>query len=443
MSMKRSPTRRRAATFSLALGLILAQGSATAQNPDGVTAADDSGRSFWSAVVHTVGGAVVGGWLGWMGSQVSMSDWDKSSNGELMRQRAGWVAGGAVAGVVVSQLIGRTSPPGAALPTLQPYRGGRRSVITRASIQASGVTNAYELISGLRPEWLRAERGVNQWSESARGSGSGMGSAARVDITPGEPTIVVYLNTSRLGGLDALRDVPIYDLQQAEFIGPQEAVTRYGTGHAHGVIRLSTELSPPASTGAVAAEPGSGSIHTAARDVFLERGFDGASLDLIAARASVSVDRVRAQYRNKTEAFDAVVPGILPVRLETGLRDLIGPLPPAAGDVVAHDRNAATRLAELLAAYRHETVILLTRAGGSRYDGLMKDLTWRSVDVALQRFRPDGGVSEQARLATERATRDFLEGLVGIVDSTGDQNLTEAVGLHARYYLAGLAALLD
>jgi hypothetical protein len=256
-----SPMSQQVAAISLAWLMIMTPGVAAQQSPDGVPAGDEPGRSFWSAALHTVGGAVVGGWLGWMGSQVAMSDWDKSSNDELLRRRAGWVAGGAVAGVVVSRLIGGTSPPGAAIPTLEPYRGGGRSVINRAAIQTSGATNAYELISSLRPEWLRAERGVNQWSESARGSGSGVGSAARVQVTPGDPTVVVYLNTSRLGGLDALRDIPVYDLQQAEFIGPQEATSRYGTGHAHGVIRLSTELSPPEPAGAGAPEPGSGSIN--------------------------------------------------------------------------------------------------------------------------------------------------------------------------------------
>lgn len=256
MRSRKSPSWHTGIAFALAWLLLAAPRAAAPQTPEAVPEGDGPGRSFWSALVHTVGGAVVGGWLGWMGSQVSMSDWDKSSNGELLRQRAGWVAGGAVAGVVVSQLIGRTSPPRASMPTLEPYRGGDRSVITRASIQASGATDAYDLISGLRPEWLSAERGVNRWSESARGSASGIGAATRVEITPGEPTIVVYLNTSRLGGLDTLRDIPIYDLQRVEFIGPTEAVARYGTGHAHGVIRLSTELSPPTAPGG---EAGAGS----------------------------------------------------------------------------------------------------------------------------------------------------------------------------------------
>lgn len=238
------PTSRQVVAGSLALLLVFAPSVGLSQDPASVPPEDGSGRSFWSTVVHIVGGAVVGGWLGWMGSQVSRSDWDKSTNDELLGQRAGWVAGGAVAGVVVSQLIGRTSSPGAAFPMLQPNRSDR-SIITRASIEASGVTNAYELISGLRPEWLRAERGVNQWSESARGSGSGTGSTASVEVTPGEPTIVVYFNTSRLGGLESLRGIPIFDLQLVEFIGPQEAATRYGAGHAHGVIRLSTEIAGP------------------------------------------------------------------------------------------------------------------------------------------------------------------------------------------------------
>lgn len=194
------------------------------------------GPSLASRVLHVLGGAVVGGWVGWMGSQVAMSDWDRSRNGELLGRRAGWVAGGVVAGMIASQLIGSTSAPGAA-PGLVPPRAPDRSVLTREEIALSGENNAYDLIQSLRWEWLRADRGTYQWSESARGKSV---SRTQVEVTPGEARIVVYLNSTRLGGLEALRGIHIFDLQRVEFIGPQQAATRYGTGHAHGVIQLWT-----------------------------------------------------------------------------------------------------------------------------------------------------------------------------------------------------------
>ncbi len=217
----------------VALAVMTAAPSAlTAQQPDGEP---DRGRSLGSTVLHLVGGAVVGGWVGWMGSQVAMSDWDRSSNDELLDRRAGWVIGGAITGMIASQFIGSTSAPGAA-PGLAPTAAPNRGVITRSEIETSGVTNAYELIQSLRGEWLRAERGTNQWSESARG----VVSETEANVTPGDARIVVYLNSSRLGGLETLREISLYELQRAEFVGPAQATTRYGTGHAHGVIQLWT-----------------------------------------------------------------------------------------------------------------------------------------------------------------------------------------------------------
>lgn len=192
------------------------------------------GRSAWSTVLHTLGGAVVGGWVGWMGSQVAMSDWDRPKDGNLMDRRVGWVVGGMVTGMIASQFVGSTTAPGA-VPTLTP--GARdRSVLTREEIALSGANNAYELIQSLRGEWLRSQRGVNQWSESARGTVTREEAA----ITPGAPRTLVYMNTTRLGGIETLRDISLFELQRVEFIGPQEATTRYGTGHEHGVIQLWT-----------------------------------------------------------------------------------------------------------------------------------------------------------------------------------------------------------
>ncbi|MFW5950754.1 MAG: TonB-dependent receptor plug domain-containing protein [Gemmatimonadota bacterium] len=190
------------------------------------------GCGFWSNIVHAVGGALVGGWIGWVGSQVAVSDWEKNSNDDLLDQRAGWVGGGVVLGVMVSQLVGRTSSPGMQ-PELQPFRDRNRNVLTREEIERAGVTNVYDLIASERREWL-VTRGANRWVESARGQADEQG----VVVVPGAPRIKVYLDANRLGGVETLRDLAAEDLDRIEFIGPQRAATLYGTGHAHGVIQL-------------------------------------------------------------------------------------------------------------------------------------------------------------------------------------------------------------
>ncbi|PYO06445.1 MAG: hypothetical protein DMD30_12580 [Gemmatimonadetes bacterium] len=73
--------------------------------------------------------------------------------------------------------------------------------ITRAEVTASSATNAYELISRLRPNWLRAQA-----------TGSVAGGTVR------SQAILVYLNRQRLEDLNALKTIGTTDIDSAEWI---------------------------------------------------------------------------------------------------------------------------------------------------------------------------------------------------------------------------------
>lgn len=100
--------------------------------------------------------------------------------------------------------------------------GGSRDVLEASEITAANVTTAYEAVRQLRPEFLRS-RGV----QSIR-SGS-----------PEEP--VVYVNGVRAGGLAALQRIMAMDVQLVRHVDARDATTRYGTGHAGGVIEVTTK----------------------------------------------------------------------------------------------------------------------------------------------------------------------------------------------------------
>ncbi|HST60432.1 MAG TPA: hypothetical protein VLK84_17160 [Longimicrobium sp.] len=63
----------------------------------------------------------------------------------------------------------------------------RANVLTRAEIEGSGTTNLYDAIQRLRPQWIR--------------------NSAQTNYGGGGTEIVVYQNTTLLGGLDALRQI--------------------------------------------------------------------------------------------------------------------------------------------------------------------------------------------------------------------------------------------
>jgi hypothetical protein len=92
-------------------------------------------------------------------------------------------------------------------------------VITPDEIAASSATNAYDLISQVRPNWLRG-----------RGTPSFRNPAAELPL--------VYLEDRRQGGLDVLRSFATNTLASLRYINGTTATTRFGMGHAGGVIEI-------------------------------------------------------------------------------------------------------------------------------------------------------------------------------------------------------------
>jgi len=90
-------------------------------------------------------------------------------------------------------------------------------VIGPDEISASSATNAYDLISQVRPNWLRG-----------RGTPNLRGSQA--------PLPVVYLDDRRQGALEILRTFPTGGVAELRYINATTATTRFGNGHAGGVI---------------------------------------------------------------------------------------------------------------------------------------------------------------------------------------------------------------
>jgi hypothetical protein len=199
---------------------------------------DGSGVS-WSTVAHRVGGALVGGWVGYVGAQVVQSDWAKESNGSFRGQRSVWAVAGALAGVVGSHVVGKTVAPVMVPDRLDHYAREQREITTE-ELREAGNASAYEVVQRLRPRWL-VTRGTNSLSETPRGWGAGR----QVVIVPGNDKIKVYLDDVRLGGVAEMRKIASDGLTSIRFLNPRDATYRYGTGHTHGAILLSAVVPAP------------------------------------------------------------------------------------------------------------------------------------------------------------------------------------------------------
>ncbi len=92
-------------------------------------------------------------------------------------------------------------------------------VIDLEEIHASSASNVWDLIHQVRPNWLRSR-----------------GPSSLRDPAPVYP--VVYLGDMSYGPLETLRGFSIIGVQEIRFIGATTATTRFGSGHAGGIIQL-------------------------------------------------------------------------------------------------------------------------------------------------------------------------------------------------------------
>lgn len=89
--------------------------------------------------------------------------------------------------------------------------------IAREEIDRGQWRDVYDLVRSLRPAWLRT-RGDDSFE------------------SPGE--VQVYVDGTRLGGVQLLRTLPTHAIDHLEWIDPVSAAGRWGLNHAHGVIYI-------------------------------------------------------------------------------------------------------------------------------------------------------------------------------------------------------------
>ncbi len=93
--------------------------------------------------------------------------------------------------------------------------------ITFEEIQQQGqYSNLYDLISILRPRWVRS-----QGPDTFQG---------------GQGEVQVHVDGNRLGGVGVLRRIPVSGVTSIEWFSPIDASARFGLDHGHGAIVVST-----------------------------------------------------------------------------------------------------------------------------------------------------------------------------------------------------------
>jgi hypothetical protein len=101
---------------------------------------------------------------------------------------------------------------------------GRRDArqLSSEEIRTTSASNLYDVIRSQRPEWLikRGQTSINL-----------------------EGDIVVYVDNVALGGPESLKCIDVHRVQNVRFLSASEAQMRYGVGHMHGAIVVTTRTS--------------------------------------------------------------------------------------------------------------------------------------------------------------------------------------------------------
>jgi len=115
---------------------------------------------------------------------------------------------------------GGTATQGTSRPA-SPSHSSANVVVAEELAKVEAAHNLYDALQSLRPAWFWTHR-TSRRAES-------------------EGDIVVYLDEARLGGPETLRQITMKDAAVVRFFSPSEAEARFGPGHLHGAIQVSTK----------------------------------------------------------------------------------------------------------------------------------------------------------------------------------------------------------
>lgn len=185
-------------------------------------------------LLRSVMGGTAGAIVGLVAVNIRYSDWSdqRPSNVGAIRLNAGAIGGllGASLGSIRSggHCVGSRST-GA-------RERGAYALITAEEITRSGITGSvYEVVYSLRRSWLNT-RGI-EVSETPQVHGD---PRSGVVVTPGNPTIMVYLDNGNMGDMVALKAIAINGVAAVRYYDAAQATQKWGAGHNHGAIQVLT-----------------------------------------------------------------------------------------------------------------------------------------------------------------------------------------------------------
>lgn len=136
--------------------------------------------------------------------------------------------------LLVSQALACASGGGSSTTAAEPQRArGSANLITETEIAQGAYQTALEIVQSLRPAMMRARTSATSAPSAT--------SPALSETAAVSGSVVVYMDESRLGDLPTLSSIPAQRVKEIRYVNARDATTRWGTGHANGVIQVITK----------------------------------------------------------------------------------------------------------------------------------------------------------------------------------------------------------
>jgi len=122
----------------------------------------------------------------------------------------------------VAIAVGGATACSSSTPTTSTASRPSANVITADEIAKASVQNAFEAVQKLRPNMLRRPT-IASANAQSRGE------------------IVVYIDNTRYGAVDNLRQIPASTIAAVRYFSASESQLKWGSGHPGGVIEVLTK----------------------------------------------------------------------------------------------------------------------------------------------------------------------------------------------------------
>ncbi|MCR4732693.1 MAG: TetR/AcrR family transcriptional regulator [Lachnospiraceae bacterium] len=180
-----------------------------------------------------------------------------------------------------------------------------------------------------------------------------------------------------------------------------------------------------------------------AREEFLQKGYESASLRTIAAKAATSPRAIYTRFANKEALFHSVVAPVYEAFCHLYEEERAAYWERAKkGDLSVDPVTIYIRYIEFAYEHREDFILLLTCSGGTRYENFTRQIAKREIQGVYEHLPQLSAVDpkEAMRLFIEKITYAFYENLFSPVTDGVDLAIArEYVRMLTSFYNTGIA----